>query len=169
MTFCPLRKDLSAACGHSSNVGKPPSLGKTGNATSDSSSLLQRCSSIVFSQVVFTMKHEFGAGSHLCLSKEPVCCKSALWMSQSSVQSLVRPSKVQRRRTSLFQPRPCCVPIQYIVQSEASLPDVDSNSRKHGRRRSPLPQAGSPTLCVPCESCSTSLVLSKSLVLVVFA
>lgn len=104
----------------------------------------------------FTMKHEFGAGLHLCLSKEPVCCKSALWMSQSSVQSLVRLPK-----SRLFQPRSSCVPIQYIVQSEASLPDVDSSSRKHGRRRSPLPQAGSPTLCVPCQSCSTSLVLHQ--------
>lgn len=98
MKFCPLRKDLSAACGHSSNVEKPPSLGKTGNAISNSSSLLQRCSSIFFSQVVFTMKHEFGAGLHLCLSKEPVCCNSALWMSQSSVQSLVRVPKSSEDR-----------------------------------------------------------------------
>lgn len=50
---------------------------------------LQQCSSIVFSQVAFPMKQEFGAGLHLCQSKEPVCSKSALRMSQSLVQSLV--------------------------------------------------------------------------------
>lgn len=110
MTFCPLRKDLSAACGHSSNVEKPPSLGKTGNATSDSSSLLQRCSGIVFSQVVFTMNHEFGAGSHLCLSKEPVCCKSALWMSRSSVQSLVRLPKSSEDGPASSSHRPPACP-----------------------------------------------------------
>lgn len=59
------------------------------------------CSVVVASSslfMVFTMKHEFGAGLHLCLSKEPVCCKSALWMSQSSVQSLVRVPKSSEDR-----------------------------------------------------------------------
>lgn len=110
MTFCPRRKDLSAACGHSSNVEKPPSLGKTGNATSDSSSLLQRCRGIVFSQVVFTMNHEFGAGSQLCLSKEPVCCKSALWVSRSSVQSLVRLPKSSEDGPASSSHRPPACP-----------------------------------------------------------